>query len=322
MTWARNKVITDEWIDDYTKRENMTYENVMEARRSRWTRDDKAEGIGKHIGYELSVLKLDGDTYRYTVITPWQMSEGLCDTNGRDDDFAIKLLHEVDELMLEATETVRNERKKAKVVADSAKTTAKATAKPKDEPKDEPKPAPKRGRGRPKGSKDSTPRKRRTKAEINAATASDEPKTAPKASPTRTKSTRPKKRRTKAQIIAEADRIVARIRREKGLDDTESIREKKTPEIGSQTVTDRPKPHRDELGRVPLGDMGMRMTDSMAWIPDGLTDYLPKPIWTDGELEYVLMGEFFVPVPENAVKSKQGHTPGVVLCSNLKNGRL
>ena len=315
--WANNKWVIDDWIDDYGKRTGKSREDIVAERKAHWVHDESAESLGVHFGYEMSVIQLPSGKFGYTVVTPWDMSEGLCTIDERDDDHAWAFLLQVRARLDEATKEVENERrssKKARAVADAAKTT-KGVAKPKPETKEEPEdePAPKRKRGRPKGSKDSKPRKRRTKAEIaaDAPTQSATPK--PKATP------KPRRRRTKAQIIADAKRIVAEQRAERERNGLEPTEDEKRAQRRSQWLRDRPKAVRDELGRVRLGDMGMLVTNRMAWVPDGMGRYSPFPIWTDGELDYVLDDRFFVPVPESAIVAKSQEIPAKVADANRRN---
>lgn len=298
--WARNRVIIDEWMDDYCARTGVTRDDVIEERKARWVHDESGVELGTYEGYELHTIHLGGGEWRYTVMTPWSTSEGLCDTPSRDDGYALRMLHEVNSMLPEAMVTVKAERegkRRAQAVSDAAKGTSKRTVRPKDEPNaekvvekahEEPKVAPRRGRGRPKGSKDS----------------------------------RPRTRRTKAQLIADANRIIADLEAKRERDGQTPATAKKTPKNGSQKPTGPLDLPQDESGSAQEGKRRRRMTDEVAWTPNDIGSYDPRPIWTDGEHEYIMIDRSFVPVPPTAVRSGFGQTPARVAAINYRHSYL
>lgn len=94
--WLHNKQVVDEWLDDYTSRTGVTREDAIADRQSHWVHDPTAEVVCKIDGYKLSVCQLKTNmAWRYTVVTPWGMSEGLIDHEVRVDLYAVKKLREV-----------------------------------------------------------------------------------------------------------------------------------------------------------------------------------------------------------------------------------
>lgn len=92
--WLHDKAIVDDWIEDYSGRTGKTREEIVTERRSRWQHDGRESIICKIGGYGLYGIELE-DGWRYTVVTPWGMSEGLVDAPCRDDSTAMKLLADV-----------------------------------------------------------------------------------------------------------------------------------------------------------------------------------------------------------------------------------
>lgn len=170
--WERNKTVVDRWMDDYCARQGKTREDVIAKRKGSWFHDSSAEKIGMHHGYELSVICMGGNCWRYTVVTPWGMNEGLADLEPRDDAAAIARLAEVDAKMNERRHEDGQEPTKEE------KTPPRASERTTEVSEVALMPTAKRGRGRPRGSKDRRPRKRRAKAEIvpNTAAANELPR--------------------------------------------------------------------------------------------------------------------------------------------------
>lgn len=142
--WKRNKAVVGEWMDDYCTRTGSTHEDVIADRKAHWIRDSLAEKIGMFRGYELSVIQIGENCWRYTTITPWGTSEGLCDLNVRDDDATIAYLAEVDAKMDE--EAARSDPKPIKM----EKMPSRASERVIGTPKMDAKPTERRRRGRPK----------------------------------------------------------------------------------------------------------------------------------------------------------------------------
>lgn len=167
--WRRNKAVNDEWVDDYCARTGSTREDVIAERKTRWIRDSSANKLGTYQGYELTTIQVGDGGWRYTVITPWGVSEGLGDLPTRDDDAAVARLTEVIKEMAVLPDKIDQKPTETK------KTPPQAPERATEAHKTEPEPTSTRRRGRPKGSKDSKPRRRRTKTEM----VSDTPKTEP-----------------------------------------------------------------------------------------------------------------------------------------------
>jgi hypothetical protein len=72
---------------------------------------------------------------------------------------------------------------------------------------------------------------------------------------------------------------------------------------------------RDAPSRVPMGTIGVRVTDECAWRPNGHGGYDPYPIWVYEGRDLVVMDGWFVVVPSDFVRSGDGRTPNVVLRS-------
>ena len=86
--WIHNRNVGLEHARDYGRRTGMTVDEVVAERQSHWVRDPRGEDVGTFSGYELHVCPFNG-SWRYTVVTPWGESEGLCDMAERDDDSSI-----------------------------------------------------------------------------------------------------------------------------------------------------------------------------------------------------------------------------------------
>lgn len=228
--WRRNKAVNDEWMDDYSARTGLTREDVISERKARWVHDSSAEKLGTYQGYELSVIQIGMDKWRYTVITPWGMSEGLGDLKKRDDGAAVTHLTNVIKEMAALPD--KNDRKPI----ERTKTPSPAPERTRTTRKTSPEPAPKRKKGRPKGSKDTKPRKGRTKAE-------------------------------------------------------------------------------EAPSRLSMGTIGTRITNDVAWRPNGRGGYDPLPIWEYEGRELVVIDGWFVDVPSGCVKSDDRRTPDAVLRS-------
>lgn len=229
--WRRNKAINDEWMDDYCARTGLTREDAIAERKARWIHDDSANKLGTYQGYELSVIQIGGDKWRYTVITPWGMSEGLGDLQKRDDGAATTHLTNVIKEMAALPD--KNDRKPTKM----KKTPPSDAVRVMRASETSPEPAPKRKRGRPSGSRDTKPRKRRANA--------------------------------------------------KGSEDVPS--------------------------RLPMSTIGTRITNDVAWRPNGHGDYDPLPVWVYEGHEFVVIDGWFVDIPSDCVRSDDGRTPDAVL---------
>jgi len=190
--WASNKTKDDRWVSDYGKRTGKPREQIVSERNANRFHDERAEVVGTYDGYRLSACMMgEFGLVRYTVETPWDLVEGLCDLGERNDDVAVERLLEV---ISEIPEALENEHERPNIPPKAAKSPVKdvkASQKPRQaagkatttskstktvEP-DAKKPAQSRRRGRPVGSRDSAPRKRRTKAEMAAGVAKHAVKT-------------------------------------------------------------------------------------------------------------------------------------------------
>lgn len=158
--WMRNKHVIDEWMADYGARTGKSREEIVADRKGHWVHDESAEKVAVIDGFELSACPIGGGEWRYTVVTPWDASEGLCDLDERDDTSATSFLGDV---IAETSRVVPEDEPKPVV---REKTPPQAPESTGEASKDSPKPVKEQRRGRPKGSRDSKPRKRRTKAEI------------------------------------------------------------------------------------------------------------------------------------------------------------
>ena len=86
--WKSNRAVREKWMEDYGRRMGMTRDEIVRETQSHWGHDGRARKVGSWEGYEMSVCPMSDDHYRYTVVTPWGMNEGLCDLDRRDDHAA------------------------------------------------------------------------------------------------------------------------------------------------------------------------------------------------------------------------------------------
>ena len=83
--WKRNRTTVEQWMNDYGKRTGKSNDEIIAERQAHWIHDERARKVGNWEGYEMSVCPINGNQYRYTVVTPWGMNEGLCDLERRND---------------------------------------------------------------------------------------------------------------------------------------------------------------------------------------------------------------------------------------------
>jgi hypothetical protein len=93
--WIANRTSIERWMEDYGRRSGKTRDEIVSERNSHRFHDDRASVIGTYDGYRLSVCPISHDMFSYTVRTPWDESEGLYKTRGRDDARVIELLRKV-----------------------------------------------------------------------------------------------------------------------------------------------------------------------------------------------------------------------------------
>lgn len=93
--WKHNWDVVQDWALDYGKRMGKTLDEVMSERVAGWGHEESAERVGTIDGYALTACQLKSGEFRYTVMTPNRMNEGLCDLDERDDARAEMILREV-----------------------------------------------------------------------------------------------------------------------------------------------------------------------------------------------------------------------------------
>jgi len=135
--WFDNITTMEQWRADYGRRTGKTRAEIIEEQRSFEIHDERAFVVGKFDGFTMSGIEMRPGTYRYTVRTPWDVNEGLIDTEGRDDgvafDFFADVVSEFSRLRdgsheSEPTETSRNEKPKSKPIKAPSRVTAAKTA--------------------------------------------------------------------------------------------------------------------------------------------------------------------------------------------------
>lgn len=92
--WTHNHDVTEQWMADYGRRTGKSRVEIIAERQANWRHDARAQVVGVFDGFRLSACPHDGG-WRYTVVTAWGTSEGLCDTDVRDDARAIAYLSQV-----------------------------------------------------------------------------------------------------------------------------------------------------------------------------------------------------------------------------------
>lgn len=94
MLWEHNRDVTEQWMADYGRRTGKGRVEIISERQANWRHDARAQVVGVFDGFRLSACPHDGG-WRYTVVTAWGMSEGLCDMAMRDDARTIAYLSQV-----------------------------------------------------------------------------------------------------------------------------------------------------------------------------------------------------------------------------------
>lgn len=146
-SWCYNRAVTYEWANRYAERTGLTLDDVMQDRLNNAIHDSSAEKIATIEGFELSVCPM-GQMFRYTVLTPWMMHEGLIDRYGRDDEgdkYVISILRQIVEKLKEDPYRCLNYREPRKPIGTQSKTTSqpKAPSKPRQRSQTKPKAKPK-----------------------------------------------------------------------------------------------------------------------------------------------------------------------------------
>ena len=124
--WFDNMAIEEDWRADYSRRTGKTRAEIVEEQRSHEIHDERAFVVGTFDGFTLKGIEIE-DRYRYTVRTPWDMNEGLMDTEERNDVMAVMHLgavtHEFSRLREESepVTTVRDEKPRSRPVKATAK---------------------------------------------------------------------------------------------------------------------------------------------------------------------------------------------------------
>jgi hypothetical protein len=93
--WKHNWDVVRNWALDYGKRMGKTLDEVMSERVAGWGHEESAERVGTIDGYALTACQLNSGEFRYTVVTPNRMNEGLCDLDERDDARAERILRDI-----------------------------------------------------------------------------------------------------------------------------------------------------------------------------------------------------------------------------------
>ena len=93
--WKHNWDVVRDWALDYGKRMGKTLDEGMSERVAGWGHEESAERVGIIDGYDLTACQLESGEFRYTVVTPNRMNEGLCDLDERDDARAEMILRDV-----------------------------------------------------------------------------------------------------------------------------------------------------------------------------------------------------------------------------------
>ena len=124
--WFDNMTTMEQWRADYGRRTGKTRAEIVEEQRSHEIHDERAFVVGTFNGFTLSGIEIE-DRCRYTVRTPWDMNEGLVDTEERDDITAVMHLgvvtHEFSRLREESepVTTVHDKNPKSRPVKATAK---------------------------------------------------------------------------------------------------------------------------------------------------------------------------------------------------------
>ncbi len=193
--WACNLRNDIKWFRSYGKRTGATHDEIFAERMGYTNTDVSWTPLGIFEGYRLYKAKvIKGDlNWMYIVITPYANEQTLCHLIEPDDAKATAYLKEVlkeikaiftpnDQKSVETKKTPSAEATGSRAASDEPVKAATKTEKVEKEPetpsKAERKPVetktdvterPRtRSKGRPKGSRDSKPRRRRTKAEMAA----------------------------------------------------------------------------------------------------------------------------------------------------------
>ena len=93
--WKHNWDVVRDWALDYGRRMGKTLDEVMSERVAGWGHEESAERVGTIDGYALTACQLESGEFRYTVVTPNRMNEGLCALDERDDARAERILRGV-----------------------------------------------------------------------------------------------------------------------------------------------------------------------------------------------------------------------------------
>jgi hypothetical protein len=93
--WKHNWDVVRDWALDYGRRMGKTLDEVMSERVAGWGHEESAKMVGIIDGYALTACQLTSGEFRYTVVTPNRMNEGLCDLDERDDARAERILRDV-----------------------------------------------------------------------------------------------------------------------------------------------------------------------------------------------------------------------------------